>query len=136
MNIYIENYLLKNKKNYGKIINMIKQKQIEVLKEAKQYYISKQCKGMCDSITSILQKIENKYMPYENIVRYIPTFNFEHILELTKGTELEPKLFIYWWNKEDRTIRPKIFDILINELENQTSKIIEREDGFYLNFYI
>lgn len=94
------------------------QEQIDVLKRGKEIYMSGSYYGMCLCISDAIFEKCNNDIDIDNIFKYIPTFNMFHIFKMAKGTELEPKvLAIFWWDMRDRTIRPQIFDMLINELE-------------------
>lgn len=99
------------------------EEQIKILIEAKDIYLTERVgnSGMCSCIRSaILNRGYGHW--YSDVSEFIPSFNRQNIVNLTIGTELEPYLLRLFWDVSDREIRPKVFDILINQLINQKNK--------------
>lgn len=91
--------------------------QILILMEAKDIYSERAGNtGMCGCIRSALLNHGHGHWS-TGVVEYIPTFTRDHIVELTEGTLLSPYRRYWFWDVADREIRPKVFDLLINELK-------------------
>lgn len=94
------------------------EEQIDILTLAKKHYLKNIChEGMCYSIYYIL---DNEDIDTDNfdIDDYIPSFNRDSLI-VAGNMGLIPEVtgYIYWWDRDDTTIRPKVFDYLIEELE-------------------
>ena len=90
-------------------------KQIEILKEAKEIFLSGKYYGLCLCIN---HAFFNKNLWDQNI----PIFNKEHISELCSKNNLPDvwKGSGFWWDVYDVQTRAKVLDLLIEELESKT----------------
>ena len=88
------------------------EQQISVLKEAKKKFKTAE-KDMCECIIKSLTIYDIQLKSNKNVNRYIPTFTFNHICKLTKGT----KFFLFIAAEQLR-----VFDLLIKELEEKLTK--------------
>lgn len=102
------------------------EKQIEVLKKAKDSYVmdevnnSSSVRGMCYHIDNQLIDLGLKTGCY-NLKPFIPSFSRTNMLRLAKRGLIEKprKDGAYFWTPFDKTIRPIVFDVLISELEKE-----------------
>lgn len=100
------------------------QKQIDILKSAKEYYMDHSYNGMCYAINECLPDELKSIHDYDHLHKCIPSFkNNSLTIAGKKGLipELRP-LGFYWWPPRDITIRPKVFDYLIENLEKKLEK--------------
>ena len=98
------------------------EKQIEVLKEAKDSYIFFHDCGMCFFIQQSLENLLPCFVRYDELSFYIPTFTLSHLREAYDNNLVNmkyPNRTDYWWDKNDRDSRIAAFDFLINELESK-----------------
>jgi len=105
-------------------IKLTIQEQIDILTKAKEAY-SKSINysprlGMCFYIANELIKFDFRCNTlYKYLDEYFPTFTYEHICYITKGTDLYPTELDYYWDRQNKEVREKVFDLLINELKQQ-----------------
>lgn len=98
--------------------NLTIKEQIEVLKLAKDMYIECGDTGMCYVINQCLPDELKMTDTYNHLVNCIPSFNIDSLKVAGKNGEIPmPERNGYWWSFRDKTIRPKVFDYLIEELE-------------------
>lgn len=104
--------------------------QIKVLRSAKALYVKRSKSDidincMCYCIANVIEKQRNIFNIWcIEIPEFIPIFNADNVEAAgIKGLiPLIEKNEGYWWDVENKTIRPLVFDWLISELEKQIIK--------------
>lgn len=106
------------------------EKQVKILKLALEIYNDVEKReetsfffgkntGMCSCINAAIKEICGVDIPYDQIKEYIPRFNFDSLYSkglagiIPQMKETRTKCG-FWWDNENYTIRPIVFQYLID----------------------
>ena len=94
---------------------------LEILKCAKEKYVERKDKGLCNYISTelYLRDKTRHYAGYDDIEKIIPEYNREFLGATTEDTDA------YWWREGEYQNRINAFDKLIKVYEEKLEKTIE-----------